>query len=186
MWLLLAVVLETLGLLSGPVYVQRGLASGYTPYAKERAWVGRQRIQMSTGKPFCSWFGYSGQGQPVMAHRHWPCGTRVWIWCPRTKKGAWAVVMDRGPYGAIGHRTSGVYCGHRPGSGKQWCVKRPLRVVEGTLTQADPGKWRGIADFSPELRALLDHNGWEYVRLVVSKKEVRRAWAAFRRRVPTS
>jgi len=186
MWFLLAVILESVGLLGGHPVVQKGLASGYTPYAKEQGWVGRQRIQMSSGKPFCAWFGYKAQGQPTLAHRSWPCGTRVWVWCPRTKKGAWATIIDRGPYGAIGHRTEGLYCGHRTGKGKEWCVKRPLRMVAGVLTVADPGKWRGIADLSPELRALLGHSGWEFIRLVTSKKEIRRAWLEFKNRQPTS
>lgn len=186
MYLLLAVILAALSPLVGPPVVQKGLASGYTPYAKEQGWVGRKRIQMSSGKPYCAWFGYRGEGQPVLAHRTWPCGTKVWVYLPRMKKGTWGVVMDRGPYGAIGYRTDGFYCGHRQGRKKEWCVKRPWRLVAGVLTRSDPGKWRGVADLSPPLRLLLGHNGWEWVKLYTSKQEIKRAWSEFKRRQPTS
>jgi hypothetical protein len=186
MWWLLLSLLRILGPQNGPPVVQQGLASGYTPYAREWARVGSQRVQVSSGKPYCAWFGYEGRGHLVLAHRSWPCGTRVLVWCPRTRRGTWGVVMDRGPYGAVGHRVNGLYCGLGTEESQQWCVKRPRRMVEGVLTAADPGRWRGIADLSPELRILIDHDGWEYVRLITTHKEIHRAWDEFKRRQPSS
>lgn len=36
---------------------------------------------------------------PVVAHRTLPCGTRLFLYAPRTGRSVVAVVLDRGPYG---------------------------------------------------------------------------------------
>jgi hypothetical protein len=61
-----------------------------------------------------------------------------------------------------------------------------MRIVDGEVRRPDPGRWRGIADLSTELRILLDHNGMEVVRLVTTRAEIYRAWRVFKSRIPTT
>ena len=75
-----------------------------------------------------------------IAHRWWPCGTKVAIYNFRTNKWVQAKVVERGPYGATLR-------------GK-WVLKR---------RQSDPGTYRGVADLTPRAARLLNHNGFETV-----------------------
>lgn len=83
-----------------------------------------------------------------IAHRTLPCGTRVIIVNERTHKWSSAVVMDRGPYGAIYHG--------------QWVLKR---------SNNDPGRWRGGVDLLPAVAKKIGHNGFEKVKLLVPPGE---------------
>jgi hypothetical protein len=75
-----------------------------------------------------------------VAHRTLPCGTQLAIYNPRTGKMTTAVVVDRGPYGAV----------HKG----EWVLKR---------TRRDPGRWRGCLDLTEGAARLLGHNGYEKV-----------------------
>lgn len=78
-----------------------------------------------------------------IAHRFLPCGKHVLIHIPRTDKWQDAIVIDRGPYGAIMEDGS-------------WGLK---------IKRDDPGKWRGCVDMTPPLSRALDHSGWDIVEI---------------------
>lgn len=78
-----------------------------------------------------------------IAHRDLPCGTKVFLYNPRTNRSVVARVVDHGPYGAIVH-------GH-------WGIKKHAW---------DPGEWRGCVDLTKRTGRLLGHNGFEPVLLV--------------------
>lgn len=77
-----------------------------------------------------------------IAHRTWPMGSWVLVKHLKTGKMAVAQVIDRGPYGAI----------HEG----EWVLKRK---------RSEPGKWRGCADLTPNLAAILGHDGFDRVRI---------------------
>lgn len=76
-----------------------------------------------------------------VAHRTLPCGSRLFVMNPRTRKLIYAIVIDRGPYGAT--LPNGT-----------WTLKRYRR---------DPGKYRGCIDLTPGAARALGHNGFEPV-----------------------
>jgi hypothetical protein len=112
-------------------------------------WLQSSETCLSTifGTPGDRWAGgrtactkeLPGQAHGV-AHRTFPCGTELLLHNPRTRKTARAVVLDRGPFGAM----------HK---GK-WLVK---------IRRRDPGVWRGCLDLTPSLARALGHNGKELV-----------------------
>jgi hypothetical protein len=78
-----------------------------------------------------------------IAHRRLPCGARVAVINPRTRRAVITTVIDHGPYGAT-HNGS-------------WRIKR---------RRSDPGKWRGCADLTWPVAKEIDHNSFEPVILV--------------------
>lgn len=78
-----------------------------------------------------------GHDEMGIAHRSLPCGTRVLLYNPRTGKSTTAVVVDRGPYGAM--------------VGRAWTLKRRL---------GDPGIWRGCLDISQRVARRLGFDGF--------------------------
>lgn len=78
-----------------------------------------------------------------VAHRRWRCGTVVLLHLPRTGRSTYAVVLDKGPYGA------------RDTDGK-WVLK---------MRRSDPGRWRGVVDLSPGAAEALGHDGWDRVQM---------------------
>lgn len=78
-----------------------------------------------------------------IAHRNLPCGKKLIVVLPRTRRWALAEVVDRGPYGAI--MDDGTW-------GKK-------------IRSSDEGKWRGCVDMTPSLSEALDHDGWDDVEI---------------------
>jgi hypothetical protein len=75
-----------------------------------------------------------------IAHRTLPLGSEVLVYSQRTHRVSWAVVIDRGPYGAM-------YDG-------RWRLKK---------RRSDPGVWRGCADLTPRVARRLGHDGWDRI-----------------------
>jgi len=151
---------------------ERGLASGYAAWKPEWITVGGQRLKVSTGKPYC-WYGRTvKRGDPIIAHRTLPCGTRVYVEVAGTSRGGWVQVGDKGPYGACARRADlkelqrrvkekltigqNKWCQKRYGKDWVWYIKKRKQW---------PGHWRGIADISHTARRLIGHNGWQNVTL---------------------
>jgi hypothetical protein len=85
-----------------------------------------------------------------IAHRTLPLGSLVYITVPKLKTQAIAVVIDRGPYGRRA-KDGSWYNG-----AAEWRAGRKY----------SPGsRWNGCADLSPELARILQHDGWEKVKL---------------------
>ncbi len=78
-----------------------------------------------------------------VAHRTHPCGTKLLICRLHTSQCTEAVVVDRGPYGAIDARG-------------RWHMRRKLRNGE---------RWRGIVDLLPKVAKKLGIRGLEEVSL---------------------
>jgi hypothetical protein len=104
------------------------------------------RGKRSGGGMACLWGHPDGQhvdpNLHFVAHRDLPCGTVVHVYNPRTGSSTLAVVLDRGPYGAVRH--------HR------WVMK---------IRKSDPGRWRGVVDLSPGTANAIGHNGFERVKI---------------------
>lgn len=81
-----------------------------------------------------------------VAHRWLPCGTKVLLLNPRTRRSVVARVIDHGPYGAI----------HKG----RWVLKRRVE---------DPGIWRGCIDMTPATAKAIRHSGMEQIFLKVVK-----------------
>jgi len=160
-----------------PPIRERGLASGYSAWKPEWIKLGpKRRLKVSNGKPRC-WYGRKvKRGEPIIAHRRLPCGTKVYVRVVGHATGAWVRVGDRGPYGAcarmsdlrplqrrlkrLGRKPLTIdrknkWC-KRYGKDWVWYIKKRLRW---------PGKYRGIADISHTARRLIGHNGWQHVVL---------------------
>jgi hypothetical protein len=121
---------------AGTRWEQTGLASVYRPGGGGRNGGGLACLERHPSG------AHVAPDLPFIAHRRLPCGTVVQLYLPRTRRSTLAVVLDRGPFGAI-HSGS-------------WVLK---------LRASDPGTWRGIADLSPGAAAALEHNGLEPIRL---------------------
>ncbi len=154
-----------------PPVREKGLASGYAAWRPEWIRAGKRRLKVSTGKPYC-WYGRKvKRGEPIIAHRRLPCGTRVYVKVVGRESGAWVRVGDRGPYGACAKMSDlrklqrrlkrkltiwkNPWC-KRHGKDWVWYIKRRSHW---------PGKYRGIADISHTARRLIGHNGWQHVTL---------------------
>jgi hypothetical protein len=146
-----------------PPVQQKGLASGYSPWAEEHIWLRRgKKLRVSNGKPYCWWKRIVKKGDPIIAHRTLPCGTKVFVSVVgKPQQGAWLVVGDRGPYGACVKQsklpagaiwTISKYCQRQYGSDTVWYVKRRASY---------PGTWRAVADISHAARKMIGHNGFE-------------------------
>jgi hypothetical protein len=155
-----------------PPVQQKGLASGYSPWKDEFIWLRRgKKLRVSNGKPFCSWKKYVKKGDPIIAHRWLPCGTKVYVsTVGKPQQGAWLVVGDRGPYGACVPQsklpagaiwTTSKLCQRQYGSDTVWYVKRK---------SSDPGTWRAVADISHDARKMIGHNGFENIIIRYWKK----------------
>lgn len=106
-------------------------------------------------------------GRPVdpqrdigIAHRTLPVGSLVVLQNPlKPDKWVVATVVDRGPYGALlapdEEPAESQTCRTRR-DGKVWCVKKK---------RERPGKWRGCVDTTPKAAKLLEHNGFQRIRL---------------------
>lgn len=158
-------------LLAGtPPAVERGLASSYSAWTSEWGMVRGRRVRFSWGKPYCMWTGKIKQGEPILAHRTLPCGTRVYVHRPG-RPGVWAKVGDRGPWGAcvrqedLPPRAIWDHKKRCSRKGMVWYVKR---------RSDQPGEWEGVADLSHELRALIGHNGYQTVVLRYRAKKAKR------------
>jgi hypothetical protein len=100
--------------------------------------------KLAGGGLACLWGHPKGQhvdpSLRFVAHRSLPCGTVVKVTSPRTKRSTLAVVIDRGPFGAL----------HKG----RWRIK---------VRASDPGVWRGELDLSPGTAKAIGHNGFEIV-----------------------
>lgn len=155
-----------------PPVQERGLASGYAAWKPEWIRLGKRRLKVSNGKPYCWWFKKVRRGDPIIAHRSLPCGTRVYVSLAGQEVGAWVRVGDRGPYGACARRSdlqrlqkrlnrklttwASPWCQARYGKDWLWYIKKRSHW---------PGHYRGIADISHTARRLIGHNGWQNVKL---------------------
>lgn len=96
-----------------------------------------------------------------IAHRTLPCGAKVIVINPRTRRAVETVVLDRGPYGAtLPHGIQppdGQPCRRRRKSGRCWYVKKRASW---------PGQWRGLGDLTYALAEELGHNGYEPVVII--------------------
>lgn len=91
---------------------------------------------LSGGKNMCTGVKM-GRDEMGIAHRSLACGTRVVLYNPRTHRSTLAVVVDRGPYGAM--------------DGETWVIKR---------RPSDPGTWRGCLDISWSVAKALGFEGF--------------------------
>ena len=83
---------------------------------------------------------------PLCAHRTIPCGTWVWVQNVKTKAGAWCVVGDRGPYGAL-----------TPDG--DWVLK----LARNPDTK--DAEYRAVIDLSPGVAKKVGTKGWARVRI---------------------
>jgi hypothetical protein len=122
-----------------------------------------RKVQVSTGKPKCWWYRKVKRGDPIVAHRTLPCGTKVYVQVAGTNRGAWLTVGDAGPYGACvrqAERPPGTtwkpskWCRKRYGKDYVWYVKKRSHW---------PGFYRGVMDISHTARRLIRHNGFQDV-----------------------
>lgn len=121
-WIALALVLAT-----SPVGQKASCKASVFGTPGDR-WVG--------GDAFC--LGRRVNATDVgVAHRTLKCGTPLLLTNPRTRKRTIAVVVDRGPYGALDEAGT-------------WFVRR---------TSTEGGQWRGCLDLTPKAAELLGHNG---------------------------
>ena len=81
-----------------------------------------------------------------VAHRTWPMGASIRITNLRTKKSAYGVVLDRGPYGKV------------DADGKWFNSRRERNRI---------GEYRGCADLTPALAKAIGHNGRDRVRITL-------------------
>lgn len=157
-----------------PPMQQRGLATGYAAWKKEYMVVRGRKVQVSTGKPKCWWYRKVKYGDPIVAHRTLPCGTKVYVQVAGTDRGAWLIVGDAGPYGACIQKSRlmrllkeippslrkkttwkpSKWCRKRHGKGWVWYVK---------LRRHWPGIYRGVMDISHTARRLIGHSGFQHV-----------------------
>jgi len=159
--------------------VEYGFATGYNPWRLQYGRVGKRIVRFSSGRPYCNIFRFNlSPSDKILAHRTWPCSTKVLVLNPRSGRRTWAVVGDRGPYGAVGpKKKNGLFC---RASGREigWCVKRPKRR-DGS---EDPGRWRGVADLSPSLRKEVLHSGHAPIFLITTALEINKARHQYRSR----
>jgi len=156
-----------------PPVQERGLATGYAAWKPEWiAWKNGQRLKTSTGKPYCWWYKKVKRGDPIIAHRRLPCGTKVYVTVGRRTKGRWLTVGDRGPYGACVRKSK------LPHQAKWWRRSALCRKLYGSdwvwyikTKRSWPGVWRGIADISHTARRLIGHNGYQDVTLRYWKRQ---------------
>jgi hypothetical protein len=104
-----------------------------------------------------------------IAHRYLDCGAVVYLTNRETGKTIRTVVLDAGPYGASTID---------PATGeKVWYIKRKpgqLPSKEDCPSQlCKEGRYRGIADLTPEAARLLGHDGWAHVKLVYDRRDLR-------------
>jgi len=146
-----------------PPIQERGLATGYAAWKKEYMTIRGRKVKVSTGKPYCWWYRKVKRGDPIVAHRSLPCGTRVYVQVAGTDRGAWLTVGDRGPYGACIHKKDlprGVtwkpspWCRKKYGRRWVWYVKKRPRW---------PGIYRGVMDISHTARRIIGHSGFQHV-----------------------
>lgn len=114
-----------------------------------------------------------------VAHRSLPLGSLVIVEIPAKQTWAFAVVIDRGPYGRI--RPEGSECpahGYLRTNGTCWTNGAyEYRECRNAYPQwkhwKDPrcyyedSWWNGCLDLSPALANTLDHDGWARVRVRV-------------------
>jgi len=88
-----------------------------------------------------------------IAHRTWPMRTRVRLENIRTGLVAYGIVLDRGPYGMV--------------DDKGWFNARreKERARNWTKIVGKHAAYRGCADITPSLAKLLDHDGYDRIRL---------------------
>lgn len=155
-----------------PPVREKGLASGYAAWRPEWLRLGKKRLKVSNGKPYCWWLRKVRRGDAIIAHRSLPCGTKVYVSVVGRTDGAWVRVGDRGPYGACARKSDirklqkrlskklttwpSTWCQARYGKDWLWYIKRRSHW---------PGHYRGIADISHTARRLIGHNGWQNVTL---------------------
>ena len=146
-----------------PPIQERGLATGYAAWRKEWMVIRGKKVRVSTGKPYCWWFKKVKRGDPIVAHRWLPCGTRVYVQTVGQPKGAWLIVGDRGPYGACVHKSKlpkravwkpSPWCRKKYGRHSVWYIKK---------RSSWPGRWRGVMDISHTARRLIGHDGFHRV-----------------------
>jgi hypothetical protein len=159
-----------------PPVQQKGLATGYAAWKKEWMNIRGRRVRVSTGKPYCWYYRKVKRGDPIVAHRTLPCGTKVYVTNLANGRGAWMPVGDRGPYGACGPKRKVLRLIKRlsPPLRKKvvwkpskWCRKKygKRSVWYVKLRASWPGEWRGVMDISHTARRLIGHDGWENVTL---------------------
>jgi hypothetical protein len=93
-----------------------------------------------TGKPV-RWFDVG------IAHRRWKAGTRIRVENLRTGLAAFGVVIDSGPWGK------------RDSNGAWFNSRHPV------ANRTRKGTYRGCADLTPAMAALIGHNGREKVKI---------------------
>ena len=154
-----------------PPVKERGLASGYAAWKPEWIQSGDKRIRVSDGNPYCWYLGKVRRGDPIIAHRTLPCGTKVYARVVGQKKGAWLTVGDRGPYGACARLAELKQLQQRTGKPlfirkSKWCQRYGKDWVWYIKRHRSwPGHYRGVADISHAARKVLGHNGWQPVVL---------------------
>ncbi len=128
-----------------------------------------------------------------IAHRSLPLGSLVVVEIPARGTWAFAVVIDRGPYGRI--RPQGAPCpkelgGKRLNDGRCWvngaheyriCRAKGIYPLKESCYYKG-SSWRGGVDTTPALAAALNHDGWERVRvrrvrgIMFSRKQLLALW----------
>jgi hypothetical protein len=109
-----------------------------------------------------------------IAHRSLPMGSLVVVEIPAKGTWAFAVVIDRGPYGRV--RPKGSPCpetGHLLSDGRCWvngahAYRKCRKAGKNPHSQScyyKGSKWRGGVDATPALARALNHDGWERVRV---------------------
>lgn len=108
-----------------------------------------------------------GLGRPVnqtdlgIAHRTWPMWTMVKVTNTRTKKTAYGVVLDSGPYGMVDG--AGWFSARAHGKMTERAKKRVAEVGQKA--------YRSCADLTYAFGIAVDHNGGDTIKLE------RLAWA---------
>jgi len=109
-----------------------------------------------------------------IAHRSLPLGSLVVVEVPAKGTWAFAVVIDRGPYGRI--RPVGSECpedGRLLSDGRCWvngahAYRKCREAGKNPFDQScyyKGSEWRGGVDTTPALANALKHDGWERVRV---------------------
>ena len=126
-----------------------------------------------------------------IAHRSLPLGSLVIVEIPAKQTWAFAVVIDRGPYGRV--RPKGSECpedGHLLPDGRCWtngaaayrACRRAGKNPHDPSCYYKGSRWRGAADLTPHLAEALKHDGWERVRIrvvrgvIFSREELLQVW----------